>query len=347
MVLNFKNCTKLGGTNSQHMFIEQGIKPENKFWKYLIGSVIIIAASTFGQLPFAVAAVLQSMADGNGFSLNSESIMGILEPNLSLFLLMLSFIVALAAFFGVIKYMHKQTVLSVTTSREKVDWSRIFFSFGIWTIFSVVSTLMVFYTSPQDFVINFKPIPFLILLVIGTLMIPIQTSTEEYVFRGYLMQGFANLAGNKWFPLLMTSVIFGGLHFFNPEVTKIGNLIMVYYIGTGLFLGIITLMDEGMELALGFHAANNLIGALLITSDWTVFQTHSILKDVSEPSLGFDVLLPVVIVFPILLFIFSKKYGWTNWTEKLTGNVEPYKPAAIHSANTENHEHIHKNSDLS
>ena len=91
MVLNFKNCTKLGGTNSQHMFIEQGIKPENKFWKYLIGSVIIIAASTFGQLPFAVAAVLQSMADGNGFSLNSESIMGILEPNLSLFLLMLSF----------------------------------------------------------------------------------------------------------------------------------------------------------------------------------------------------------------------------------------------------------------
>jgi hypothetical protein len=33
----------------------------------------------------------------------------------------------------------------------------------------------------------------------------------------------------------------------------------VYYIGTGLFLGI-TLMDEGMELALGFHAANNLVG---------------------------------------------------------------------------------------
>jgi hypothetical protein len=33
----------------------------------------------------------------------------------------------------------------------------------------------------------------------------------------------------------------------------------VYYIGTGLFLGILTLMDE-MELALGFHAANNLVG---------------------------------------------------------------------------------------
>ena len=43
----------------------------------------------------------------------------------------------------------------------------------------------------------------------------------------------------------------------NPEVEKLGYLILVYYIGSGLFLGIITLMDEGIELALGFHFANN------------------------------------------------------------------------------------------
>ncbi len=135
------------------------------------------------------------------------------------------------------------------------------------------------------------------------------------------MQGFGNLAQNKWFPLLMTSIIFGGMHFFNPEVTKMGNIIFVYYIGTGLLLGIFTLMDEGMELALGFHAANNLIGALLITSDWSAFQTHSIFKDVSEPQAGFDVIMPVVLVYPVLLFIFSRKYQWTNWKEKLTGKL--------------------------
>jgi hypothetical protein len=101
-----------------------------------------------------------------------------------------------------------------------------------------------------------------------------------------------------------------------------GYIIMVYYIGTGLFLGIITLMDDGMELALGFHAANNLVGALLVTSDWSVFQTHSIFKDMSDPSAGADVILPVVIVYPILLFIFSKKYKWTNWKEKLTGKID-------------------------
>ena len=79
-------------------------------------------------------------------------------------------------------------------------------------------------------------------------------------------------------PLLVTSVLFGLMHAANPEVEKMGFIIMLYYIGTGLFLGILTLMDEGLELALGFHAANNLIGALLLTSDWSALQTNSLLK---------------------------------------------------------------------
>ena len=95
------------------------------------------------------------------------------------------------------------------------------------------------------------------------------------------------------------------MHIANPEVGKLGYIIMVYYIGTGFFLGIITLMDEGMELTLGFHAANNLVGALLVTADWTAFQTDSILKDISEPSASFDVLFPIFVIFPILLIIFG------------------------------------------
>ena len=135
------------------------------------------------------------------------------------------------------------------------------------------------------------------------------------------MQGFGNLARNRWFPLLMTSLIFGGLHILNPEVDKMGYSILIYYIGTGLLLGLFTLLDDGLELALGFHAANNLVGALLVTSSWSVFQTHSLLKDVSEPEITYDVLLPVFIIYPLVLFVLSKKYNWTNWKEKLTGNI--------------------------
>jgi len=304
------------------MFLEQGIKPHNKFWLYLLGSVLIITASFVGQIPFSVAVLYKSFTDQVPFSQDNAAVMKIFEPNLTLFLVLISFAFALAGIYFTIKYLHRQTMLSITTSRPQVDWKRIFFSFSLWSFFSIVSFLVIYFTSPENFVWNFKLVPFLILVLVGSILIPIQTSTEEYVFRGYLMQGFANLARNRWFPLLMTSLIFGGMHVFNPEVTKMGYIIMVYYIGTGLFLGVITLMDEGMELALGFHAANNLIGALLVTSDWSVFQTHSIFIDVSEPSAGLDVILPVVIVYPILLLIFSKKYKWTNWKDKLKGTIK-------------------------
>ncbi|KIA93942.1 abortive phage infection protein [Flavobacterium sp. KMS] len=303
------------------MFLEQGVKEENKFWKYLLGSVFIITASFVGQIPLTLAILYQTLINKIPYPTSEAGIMKIFESNITLFLILISFAFALAGIYFVVRYIHHQTFLSVTTSRPKVDWNRILFSFLLWGIITAVLTVLFYYLSPEDFVINFKPIPFAILFIIGTLLIPIQTSTEEYVFRGYLMQGFANLARNKWFPLLMTSTIFGVMHIFNPEVSKMGYIVMVYYIGTGLFLGIITLMDEGIELALGFHAANNLVGALLVTSDWSVFQTHSVFKDISEPSAGADIILPVIVIYPIMLYIFSKKYNWTNWKEKLTGEI--------------------------
>ncbi len=308
------------------MFIAQAFKYYHDFWRYLIGSLIVIIASFIGQVPFMIAVFaelgLQKLQSG----VSEQQMMTTLEPNLNLFLLLLSFVFAMAGIVLVIKFLHKQPFKKLTTSRKKVDWKRILFSFTLMAVFVVASTYYDYYTNPESYVINFKPVPFAILCVIAIIMVPIQTSVEEYIFRGYLMQGFGTLAKNKWFPLLLTSLIFGGLHFFNPEVGKLGNIVMIYYIGTGLFLGIITLMDEGMELALGFHAANNLIAALLVTADWTVFQTESILKDISEPSTGLQVILPVFIIYPIFLIIFTKVYKWKNWKSKLVGKIEEPQP---------------------
>ncbi len=195
------------------------------------------------------------------------------------------------------------------------------FAFGLWGGITVLMILADVIMSPDDYVFNFKPIPFLILVVMAVILVPLQTSFEEYMFRGHLMQGLGIMAKNRWAPLIITSVLFGIMHAANPEVGKMGYGIMIFYIGTGFFLGILTLMDEGLELALGFHAANNLTAALLVTADWTAFQTNSIYKDVSEPTLGWDILIPVLVIYPLLLWVFSKKYGWRNWKERLTGKV--------------------------
>lgn len=320
------------------MFIEQSISPPNKFWKYIVGCLVVLIAMTIGQMPLLLAVFAQSMGEGNGIPLDEETIMKTLDSNLTLFLLLVASAAAIGGLYLVVRYLHKQRFHDIITSRKKIDWKRVLFSFVLWSVFSAVSAAVSYFASPEDFVWNFKPIPFLILLVISVLMVPIQTSSEELVFRGYLMQGFGGLVRHRWFPLIMTSVIFGLLHIANPEVKKMGMIIMVYYIGTGFMLGIMTLMDEGMELSLGFHAANNLIGALLVTSDWSVFQTNALLKDISEPSAGIDIILPVVIVYPVLLFIFSRKYNWNDWKGKLAGPIHVKSHDVELTATPETHE---------
>ena len=220
-----------------------------------------------------------------------------------------------------VKFVQNQSITIITTSRKKIDWKRIFFSFFLWSFISISMVIVSYFLNPESFVFNFKMHKFLVFLVIAILLIPLQTSFEEYLFRGHMLQGIGLFTNSRLIPLVITSVLFGLMHIANPEVGKIGYIIMVYYIGTGFFLGVITLMDEGLELALGFHAANNLIGALLVTSDWTAFQTHSIFKDVSEPAAGFDIIFPVCVIFPILILIFAKKYKWNNWNYRLTGNL--------------------------
>jgi membrane protease YdiL (CAAX protease family) len=312
-------------------FIQQAYKGHYEWWRYLVGTAIVfIFWQLIGVLPLMGSIFIKYFKEGNieeMARLNEDTLMTVFDSNTTLFLMLIMFVFGLLGIYLVVKYFHENTMKNLTTTRNKIDWSRFMFGFGLVAIFTLVMTGIDYYSNPDDYVVQFNLIPFLIMAVIAILLIPLQTSMEEYFFRGYLMQGIGALVKNRWVPLIVTSVIFGLLHIANPEVDKLGPIIMVYYIGTGLFLGIITLMDEGMELALGFHAANNLIGVILVTADWTVFQTNSLLKDVSEPEVGIDILIPVLIIYPLFLYIMSRKYNWSDWKEKLTGRIE--EPSVI------------------
>jgi membrane protease YdiL (CAAX protease family) len=377
------------------MYITQAFKVLHDFWRYLIGIAIVIFGVIAFSLPHLVAITIKTLSGSVDESKLDDTayIMGLFEPNLNLVFLLLPFAGGFVFLLLTVKLLHKQTIRLLTTAREKVDWKRIWFAFFFWGIISMGLIFIDYSLNPEGYVYNFKLVPFLILALIAVILIPFQTSFEEYLFRGYLMQGIGVSSIHKYFPfvmvyailailgyvlltqanylglglkvlyfivaiglmllliyqdvvekmsqsssymklynllrrnstpLIITSAVFGLLHIANPEVEKLGYIILVYYIGTGLFLGIVTLMDDGLELAIGFHAANNLFTALLVTADWTAFQTHSVFKDMSDPtqiSVN-EIILPIFIIFPILLFIFSRKYKWTDWKEKLFGTIE-------------------------
>ena len=298
------------------MFIEQINLEKKDFVKYIAGSVAVIFFNVLGQIPLTLY-VLAKGTDAKAFE-DQFQLLGSLPSNTTLFLILIPFAISLIGLWLVITKQLGKPFKTIITTRNKIDRSRILFSFLLWGGVSATFIIISYFLSPTDFVWNFKPVPFLILFLISVVMIPLQTSAEEFFFRGYLMQGFGVIFRNRWLPLITTSIIFGMLHIWNPEVDKLGVNLIWYYIGTGFFLGVITLMDEGLELALGFHAANNLVTALLVTASWTSIQTESLLIDNSEPSLIKELIITFLVVYPILIFLFSRKYGWKNWKQNLT-----------------------------
>ena len=297
-------------------YLEQTTTENKRFIDYIKGSLIFIFFNFLGQIPLSLYIISQS--DLVGEFTSHQDLFSKLPSNLTLFLILLPFAVVLPFIYLVVTRLHQRSFISLITPRDQVDYNKILFSFFLWGTVSALMVIFDYIMSPEDYVWNFKPLTFLILLLISVVMIPLQTSMEELIFRGYLMQGFGVLFKNRLMPLLITSILFGLLHIWNPEIDKLGIHLIWYYIGTGLFLGVITLMDEGLELALGFHAANNLVTALLVTASWTAFQTESLLIDNSEPLLGKELIITLVVIYPLLAIIFAKKYKWKNWVAQLT-----------------------------
>lgn len=296
-------------------FIQQAYKGKNKLWMFLVTSVVVSGI-------FILNFVMYLMTSPEDMDAAYDLIKD-MPANLSLVVNLAPFVILLALLFFFVRFIHERSILSLTTARSKVDWKRIFFSFGLICTVTVVLFLVSYYIDSSNIEVQFNPGKFLILFVISILLFPFQIGLEEYLFRGYFMQQIGIMAKNRWVPLLLTSVFFGLAHSANPEVAEMGFITMVFYIGTGLFLGIITLMDDSLELALGFHLGNNLLAALLVTSDWSALQTDAIFKYTSEAGTHTfaDVVAPVLIFYPLLILVFSRKYKWANWNEKLFGSV--------------------------
>ncbi len=298
------------------MFIQQAYKGDNTSWKVVITTILMLAIFV-ANIIAVIFGEIDTLAETDKMYAQVESKNFWFVANLSFFVFLLLML------FGLVFYLHQRSIISLTTAREKIDFKRIAFSFGLVIFLGIASFIVEYYMYPGIVVLDFKPVNFIILVFFCLVLFPFQIGFEEYLFRGYFMQQIGILAGNRWFPLIVTSVMFGLLHLGNPEVAKMGGITMIFYIGTGLFLGIITLMDEGLELALGFHFANNFLAATLVTAEYSTLRTDSLYKYVAQESTTsfYHILVPILIAYPIILIILAKKYKWNNWKEKLFGRV--------------------------
>ena len=204
------------------------------------------------------------------------SIYGI-DKNTGFLILLSMFFVAMLGLYLVVTKLHDKKIKDLITPFETIRYRKIFFGFGLWMILSLIAEAISFFIDPANYTFRFSAGTFIPLLLISLILLPVQSSFEELFFRGYIMQGIAYMTKNKWLSILAPSLLFGLMHATNPETIKYGLFTMeIYYISAAVFLALITVMDDGLELALGIHAATNIFGSTLFTYEGSVLQTDSL-----------------------------------------------------------------------
>lgn len=297
------------------------------YWYLLVIFICFMATNTVGAIPLFIILITQwiqnpkPLTDINSFS--QESMMSDIDSNLYLASMAFSFVVFLAVAIWIIKMFHGRSWTEVINGTKRVRWSRFFVGLAVWGVLQVGSFAINYMTDPDNFEFRFEPVRFILLTIISLTMLPIQSSCEEFVFRGYLAQGVASWTGSRLWALLIPSVLFALLHSPNPEVAKYGfGVMMANYFLIGLTFGLISLLDDGIELAMGAHSINNILGSILMTYEGSALRTDALFKaKIINP--GEDLLMGILfsaVFIGILAFIYKWKFGI------LTRRVPPPSP---------------------
>jgi len=309
------------------MYFKQAKDGENEWWMYLVTVLLLLFGYGVGQLPllWVQSYALENHSDigtaeVDRFAQTLDFSILHIDNNLGILLMFTIFIGATLFFLLAVKFIHKKSLKGLITHNYRISWTKVFFGLVVWLALLSIFELILYFVSPETYYLKANWDKVFILLLICITVLPIQTTLEELFFRSYVMKGIGLIARSKWIPLIITSILFGLVHSSNPEISKYGMVPMqLYYISAGLLLGIITIMDDGLELAIGVHAATNIYGALFVCYDGSVLQTDSIwhVTDINA-----WIMAVIFVVSGIIFLLLSKKiFDWAAWS-KLTEEIK-------------------------
>jgi membrane protease YdiL (CAAX protease family) len=276
---------------------------KNDWWRYLISFPAILGIWLFlGSIPVILLMSYVAMDGNPATDFSGTGFTGI--PVILEFLItMSSFIPFFLAVLLAVRFIHDRPVKTLITAVAHIRWRRILAGAGMWLLIAALLSLMEALLYAGRYVLTFRPVTLLIFAIFALILIPIQTSAEELFFRGYLLQWLGLRLKNKWLLSLLNGILFFLPHAANPEMASGSILIGLSYFVMGFFLTLITIQDNGMELALGMHAANNLFAGVFANYEITALPSPSLFTvQFLDPVYSLISLIVGMIVFYVIFF---------------------------------------------
>lgn len=291
----------------QKSYLEMSDRGQNSVAKCFFAIMIIFGMWQFvGAQPYLLLVVCTLIDNNPVTTINQTTgrLIGV-DPLLDYISLNLTMIYFLIGIYMAIKLIHKRSIKTLITPLEKINWRNIFIGFVGYGILVLLGTVADYIAAPETYKISFDASKFFIGLPIILILTPLQTTAEELFFRGYILQNFGRKIKNTLILSSISGFIFMVPHLANPEVFKSTSMGIfesfsgiIYYFIVGFILSVVTIKTNSLEVAIGAHAANNLIGALAVGYKDSVFQTNTLFYTTRfEPVFNLVVIIVTSIVF--------------------------------------------------
>jgi uncharacterized protein len=297
------------------MYLKQAKEGYTGWWRYVVILFVVITLNFIAGVPILIVSAIQTLSGQANMSefastYNPEALG--LSKNMGLLLMVAPLSIVFIGVAFAIKYLYGYSWRKVFTSYTRFRWKNFFLTAGIWFILLGAADIVYYLINPSAYTFHFDPSAFYTLLLICMIFIPLQSAWEELYFRGNLMQGIGLLLRSRWMALLITSIAFGSVHIFNPEVAKYGvTSAMIQYIGFGLLLGITVIMDGGLEMAFGLHAVNNIYASVFVSYSGAVLNTPSLIS--SEQNNTTYMTIAFVVAAAIFLLVAKTVFKWNSF----------------------------------
>lgn len=252
------------------------------WWRWLAATFIIVSIWFYG-------ASLITMA--------TRPVLSAQVPWQSLLADLLTFVPFTVATPLVWRYVTGTPVARLVDERGHVDRGRIALGFVAWFALTAVSTGIDALVHPAQYRYSFNAAVFVPFVLVTLLLLPAQTSAEEFFFRGWILRWAASLPPAA--RVTLSGLVFALPHLANPEAQghEWTAFLAWFLLGGGWALA--SVRDRGIELALGAHLANNLFSLVFVGYDGAVLPTSAIF---TARSVDIDAtLVSLVVVVPLFL----------------------------------------------
>ena len=249
-------------------FLDLVNRGESRWIRYILTLLIIIATWTFGS-----GAVLFGVygSEPEGSPMDGTN------PFLDFIALNLLLVTVLIGLWIGIRNAHKRSFRTLITPRDRIRWGRIFQGFGLQMGLGIVFAAIDALLFPDNYTYTLDPERFYKFVLLVLLLTPFQTTTEELLTRSYFLQILGHFTRHPIILVILNALPFALFHLMNPEIAAYGVVpMLISYFVVGAFLALVTLKDNGAELAIGIHAANNMFAAVLVSYKDSALSTNAI-----------------------------------------------------------------------